>query len=141
MSDNKRPDSRLVAHNAPEAIARYQMAKAVEDDPGNKTAKREARERRRSRSKIQAPEGVELSFTVYLRSDSTYLDIVQTFDGLREIRGSHLPFNMSANELVALLNDGKMPLGATDWHFMTREEIAEHKAAEEIETEPSEKGE
>jgi hypothetical protein len=117
------------------------MAKAVEDDAGNKTAKQQARERRRSRSKIQVPEGVELSFTAYLRSDSTYLDIVQTFDGLREIRGLHLPFDMSANELVALLNGGKMPLGATDWHFMTREEIAEHKAADDVKTKPREKGE
>jgi hypothetical protein len=141
MSDKKRPDFRPVAHNIPEAIARHQATKAAEEEAGNKTAKQQARERRRFRSKIQAPEGVELSFTVYLRSESTYLDIVQTFDGLREIHGSHLPFNMSANELVALLNDGEMPMGATDWHFMTREEIAEHKAAEEIEIEPNAKGE
>jgi hypothetical protein len=66
--------------------------------------------------------------------------MVQTFDGLREIRGSHLPFNMSANDLVALLNDGKTPLGAADWHFMTPKEISEHKAAEETETEPRKRG-
>jgi hypothetical protein len=140
MSDNKRPDFRLVAHNTPEAIAKYQVAKAAEGE-ALKKAKQKARDGKRSYSKIQAPEGVELSFTVYLRSDSTYLDIVQAFDGLREIRGSRLPFDMSANELVALLNNDKMPLGATDWHFMSREEIAEHKAAEEIEIEPSEEGE
>jgi hypothetical protein len=33
-----------------------------------------------------------------------------------------------------------MPLAATDWHFMTREEICEHEAAEEIEIEPNERG-
>ncbi len=141
MSDNKRPDFRLVAHNTPEAIAKYQAARAAEEEMHKKAAKQRGKERRRSYDKIEAPEGVDLSFTVYLRSNSTYLDIVQTFDGLREIRGSHLPFKMSANELVALLNDGEMPQGATDWHFMTREEIAQHKAAEEVETEPREEGE
>jgi hypothetical protein len=40
--------------------------------------------------------------------------------------------DVDANALVAAWNDGKMPLGATDWRFMTRAEIAELKAAEDI---------
>jgi hypothetical protein len=79
---------------------------------------------------LVAPEGVEFTVTTYVRSDSTDLEIVNVHDGL-----TLLPLAEMRDDALALVagwNDGKVPLGATDWRFMTRAEIAEHRAAEEI---------
>ena len=81
---------------------------------------------------LVASEGVEFTVTIYIRSNSTDLEIVNARDGLTSLPLSEMRDDMDANALVAAWNDGKMPLGATDWRFMTRAEIAEHKAAEEI---------
>jgi hypothetical protein len=53
-------------------------------------------------------------------------------DGLTSLPLSDVREDMDANALVAAWSDGEVPLGATDWRFMTRAEIAEHRAAEEI---------
>jgi hypothetical protein len=81
---------------------------------------------------LVASEGVEFTVTIYIRSDSTDLEIVNARDGLTSLPLSDAGGDMDANALVAAWNDGKVPLGAADWRFMTRAEIAEYKAAEEI---------
>jgi hypothetical protein len=81
---------------------------------------------------LVASEGVEFTVTIYVRSDSTDLAIVNARDGLTSLPLSEMRDDADANALVAAWNDGKLPLGATDWRFMTRTEIAEHKAAEEF---------
>lgn len=81
---------------------------------------------------LVASEGVEFTVTTYVRSDSTNLEIVNVRRGLTSLPLSDVRDDMNANALVAAWNDGQPPLGATDWRFMTRAEIAEHKAAEEI---------
>src|SRR5271154_6236180 len=81
---------------------------------------------------LVASEGVEFTVTTYIRSDSTPLEIVNVRDGLTSLPLSEMRDAVDANALVAAWNDGKLPLGATDWRFMTRAEIAELKAAEEI---------
>ena len=81
---------------------------------------------------LVAPEGVEFTVTTYVRSNSTHLEIVNVRDGLISLPVSDAGGDMDANALVAAWNDGKVPLGATDWRFMARAEIAEHRAAEEI---------
>lgn len=81
---------------------------------------------------LVAPEGVEFTVTIYIKSNSTHLEIVNARDGLTSLPLSDAGGDMDPNALVAAWNDGKMPLGATDWRFMTRAEIAEHRAAEEI---------
>jgi hypothetical protein len=81
---------------------------------------------------LVASEGVEFTVTIYIKSDSTHLEIVNVRDGLTSLPLPDAGGDMDANALVAAWNDGKVPLGATDWRFMTRAEIAEHRAAEEI---------
>jgi hypothetical protein len=76
-----------------------------------------------------ASEGVEFSVTTYVRSDSTNLDIVHVNDGLTSLPLSDVVDVSDATERVKAWNNGRLPLGATDWRFMTRAEIAEHKAA------------
>jgi hypothetical protein len=83
------------------------------------------------RDLLVASEGVEFTVTTYVRSDSTNLEIVNVRDRLTSLPLSDVPDDMDANALVAAWNDGKMPLGATDWRFMTRAEIAEHRSGEE----------
>jgi hypothetical protein len=78
---------------------------------------------------LLAPEGVELSITTYVRSDSTNLEIVYVNDGLTSLPLSGVLGASDATEFVKASSGGKLPLGATDWRFMTRAEIAEHKAA------------
>lgn len=97
-----------------------------------KELERRLREEKPEPEVLVAPEGVEFTVTTYVRSDSTYLEIVNVRDGLTSLPLSDVRDDMDANALVAAWNDGKMPLGATDWRFMTRAEIAEHRAAEEI---------
>ena len=84
------------------------------------------------REVLVAPEGVEFTVTTYVRSNSTNLEIVNVRDGLTSLPLSDVRGDMDANALIAAWSDGKVPLGATDWRFMTRAEIAEHRAAEEI---------
>jgi hypothetical protein len=79
---------------------------------------------------LVAPEGVEFTITTYVRSDSTDLEMVNVRDGLTLLPLAEMRDDAFA--LVAGWNDGKVPLGATDWRFMTRAEIAEHRAVEEI---------
>jgi hypothetical protein len=81
---------------------------------------------------LVAPEGVEFTVTTYVRSDSTHFEIVNVREGLTSLPLSEMRDDMDAYALVAAWNDGEVPLGATDWRFMTRAEIAEHRAAEEI---------
>jgi hypothetical protein len=81
---------------------------------------------------LEASEGVEFTVTTYIRSDSTDLEIVNARDGLTSLPLSDAGGDIDANALVVAWNDGKVPLGATDWRFMTRAEIAELKVAEEI---------
>jgi hypothetical protein len=78
---------------------------------------------------LMASEGVEFSITTYVRSDSTNLEIVHVSDGLTSLPLSNVLEGSDVTEFVKAWNDGKLPLGATDWRFMTRAEIAEHKAA------------
>ncbi|OYW67136.1 MAG: hypothetical protein B7Z40_08560 [Bosea sp. 12-68-7] len=80
----------------------------------------------------EIPEGVEVSATLYLISDSTGMELDATVHGIASM--AVLAERMdAARSHIAKLSDK-----VTDWRLMTREEIADAKRrkAEEAEEEP-----
>jgi hypothetical protein len=129
MGDDDKRDLKVVADNTPESIAKYGEVQAAEDEARAATARQQARERRRRSWKVEAPDGIEFSITVYLRSDSTNLELVREFATTRVLRALELPTTVDPNELAALWWPKQLPSGPNDWRFMTHQEIAEHKRA------------
>jgi hypothetical protein len=72
---------------------------------------------------VNAPEGVELGFRVYLRSDSSELVAVIALDGMTQMR----EFNdVDVEGLIKSLGKPDYLL-LTDWRVMTRKEIADYR--------------
>jgi hypothetical protein len=72
---------------------------------------------------ITAPEGVEIGFRVYLRSDSSELVAVVALDGMTRMR----EFNdVDVEGLIKSLGKPDYLL-LTDWRVMTRKEIGDYR--------------
>lgn len=72
---------------------------------------------------IKAPEGVEIGFRVYLRSDSSELVAVIALDGMTRMR----EFNdVDVEGMIRTLNKPEYLL-LDDWRVMNRKEIADYR--------------